>query len=202
MGREIQCTVRLAGKKVQGKALLETSEIIFRGDLRLKIPFATLESVTARNGELHLKWPEHTAIFELGDEAEKWAHRILHPKTTAEKLGLKPGLKISALRIPHDEFLRDARNTAAGFSESRPLRNSDMIFFGAGAAADLARITTLLPWLASSGALWIVYPKGRKEITELQVLNAGRAAGLVDIKVVGFSVTHTALKFVRPKDRR
>ena len=53
--------------------------------------------------------------------------------------------------------------------------------------------------LSSAGALWIVYPKGRQEITELQVLDAGRAAGLVDVKVVSFSATHTALKFVRPK---
>ena len=50
--------------------------------------------------------------------------------------------------------------------------------------------------------LWIVYPKGRKEITERQVLDAGRAAGLVDVKVVSFSASHTALKFVRPKAKR
>jgi hypothetical protein len=36
----------------------------------------------------------------------------------------------------------------------------------------------------------------------LQVLNAGRDAGLVDIKVVSYSPTHTALKFVRPKAKR
>jgi hypothetical protein len=47
--------------------------------------------------------------------------------------------------------------------------------------------------------LWIVYPKGKQEITELQVIEAGRQAGLVDVKVVSFSATHTALKFVRPK---
>ena len=59
-----------------------------------------------------------------------------------------------------------------------------------------------IPSLAANGALWIVYPKGRKEITELQVLNSGRDAGLVDIKVVGYSATHTALKFVRPKNHK
>jgi hypothetical protein len=30
-------------------------------------------------------------------------------------------------------------------------------------------------------------------------MNAARAAGLVDVKVVRFSTTHTAEKFVRPK---
>ena len=43
MGSEQLCTVRTGGKTSKGKALLETSEIIFRGDFRLKIPF---ESIT------------------------------------------------------------------------------------------------------------------------------------------------------------
>jgi hypothetical protein len=34
------------------------------------------------------------------------------------------------------------------------------------------------------------------------VLMAGRIAGLKDIKVVGFSATHTALKFVIPVSER
>ena len=60
----------------------------------------------------------------------------------------------------------------------------------------------LLQALKSDGALWIVYPKGKQEIKEVDVLAAGRAAGLVDVKVVKFSDTHTALKFVRPKAER
>lgn len=47
-------------------------------------------------------------------------------------------------------------------------------------------------------ALWMVYLKGQKAITEGDVLAAGRKAGWKDVKVVGFSETHTALKFVLP----
>ena len=178
MGREIQCRAKSGGKWYQGKALLETSEVIFRGDLRLKIPFTSLKSVVARGGELHLKWA-----------------------STVEKLGIKPGLKISAFRMPDDTPMKDARKAAAQFADGKPLMDSDAIFFGASSEGELRGIRKLLPSLASNGALWIVYPKGRKEITELQVLNAGRAAGLYDIKVVSYSPTHTALKFVRPKDK-
>ena len=39
MGREIQCRAKSDGQWFAGKALLETNEIIFRGDLRLKIPY-------------------------------------------------------------------------------------------------------------------------------------------------------------------
>jgi hypothetical protein len=51
-------------------------------------------------------------------------------------------------------------------------------------------------------ALWIVYPKGQKSTTENDVIAAGRKTGLKDVKVVGFSSTHTALKFVIPLDKR
>jgi len=202
MGKELQCSVRSGGKRSDGKALLETNEIVFGGDLRLKIPLATIKSVVARNGELHLKWLENSAVFELGEQAEKWAYKILHPKSVAEKLGVRPGSRISVLRLREPAVLKDARKTAAAFADDKPLKDSDVIFFGAEATSELPRIKKVLPKLAINGALWVVYPKGRKDITELQVLNAGRDAGLVDIKVVGYSATHTALKFVRPKSKR
>jgi hypothetical protein len=202
MGREIQCRMKSGGKWFQGKALLETSEIIFRGERRLRVPFSSLKSVVARDGALHLKWPEDSAVLELGEHAEKWANAILHPKTTADKLGLKTGLTISALHLPGDATMQDARNTVTAFSDKKPLAHSDMIFLGATTTSDLRGIATLIPSLAATGALWVVYPKGRKDITELQVLSAGRAAGLVDIKVVSYSATLTALKFVRPRGKR
>jgi len=47
-----------------------------------------------------------------------------------------------------------------------------------------------------------VYPKGQKQITENDVIAAGRKSGLKDVKVVGFSPTHTGLKFVIPVEKR
>lgn len=202
MGSELVCTVRSGGKSSKGKALLETSEILFRGEPRLKIPLASVQAATARNGELHLKWDGGSAVFELGEQAAKWADKILHPKSTSQKLGVKPGLRISAIGIEEGSFLDDLNSAAAEFSPARALKNSDLIFFRAEEAAALARLAKLVPSLASAGALWIVYPKGKREIKESQVMAAGKAAGLVDVKVVRFSDTHTALKFVRPKRQR
>src|SRR5271166_3238704 len=99
MERALLCSVRSGTTPVSGQALLETSEIVFRGDFRLNIPFASLKSATARDGELHLKWGDESAVFILGEQAEKWAYNILHPKSTAEKLGIKPGLVTSAIAI-------------------------------------------------------------------------------------------------------
>lgn len=97
MGNEFMCTVRFGKEVSHGKALLETSEILFRGDFRLKIPFVSIKSAKAVDGELRLQTANGLAVFELGPAAQKWCQKILHPKTRVEKIGLKPGAKISLL---------------------------------------------------------------------------------------------------------
>src|ERR1700688_2951368 len=92
MGSELKCRVRFGKQESEGKALLETSEIIFRGDFRLKIPFATILSAEVVGDALQLQTADGAATFELGtSSAQKWREKIRHPKTRTEKLGIKPG---------------------------------------------------------------------------------------------------------------
>ncbi|PYR70118.1 MAG: hypothetical protein DMF88_03745 [Acidobacteria bacterium] len=56
--------------------------------------------------------------------------------------------------------------------------------------------------MPSSCAIWVIRPKGSQQISESDVMKAGKAAGLVDVKVARFSETHTAEKFVIPVSRR
>ena len=50
--------------------------------------------------------------------------------------------------------------------------------------------------------MWVVYRKGQKVFNENDVLRLGLESGMVDVKVVRFSDTHTATKFViRKADR-
>src|SRR5208283_2337233 len=202
MGNELTCTVRFGKQESTGKALLETTEILFRGDFRLKIAFREIKSVSATNGELLLNFPGGKAAFLLGPQAEKWAHKILHPKTPLEKVGVKEGQKVSVLGLADADFLRQLKERAGQLTTGRPLKDCDVLFFGTETASEMAKIKKLMPFLKKDGALWIVYPKGQKVITEGDVLSAGRNAGLKDIKVVSFSETHTALKCVLPLNKR
>jgi hypothetical protein len=56
--------------------------------------------------------------------------------------------------------------------------------------------------MAPDGAVWVSRPMGSDRISENDVMAAGREAGLYDVKVVRFSDTHTAEKFVIPKKDR
>jgi DUF3052 family protein len=201
MGREANCVAQFDGQRSTGKLQLETDDLRFKGEFRLKILLKQIEKATAQAGTLTVKWPEGSARFELGDAAAKWADRINNPKSLLDKLGVKAGQVVSVIGIDDEEFLRDLRKHSPDFArETR--KGSDLVFYRADTPADLKQVAKLKSSLKPDGALWIVSPKKRPEIVDTVVMAAGKAAGLVDVKVVRFSETYTALKFVIPKDKR
>ncbi len=192
MGSEAQCRVELGDQSADAKALLETDELIVRGALRAKIPFREAQDVAANDGVLSLRWSDRDVRLHLGAEAAKWAEKIRNPKSVADKLGLRSGQTISVAGALDPAFLG-----VREFSK-KLLPGSDIIFFAANARQELARLCELRKSLAPNGAIWVIRPKGISAISEADVMAAAKAAGLVDVKVVRFSDTHTAEKLVIP----
>jgi len=199
MGAEATCTARFKGKTAAGKARLETEVLQFRGgELKLSIPFKQMSKIVARGGTLSVTCPDGTAAFDLGPAASKWQDKILHPPSRLAKLGVKPDWRVSAIGVHDDAFLKELEGAVASLSIGRVVNESDAIFLGATKETDLTRMERLKTRLRPAGALWVIRPKGRPEISEMAVMRAGKAAGFVDVKVVSFSLTHTAEKFVIP----
>jgi hypothetical protein len=173
----------------------------------LKLSFRNITSAAAVDGHLRLETPEGTAVFELGANAAKWLDKILHPKTRLEKLGIKANAAVSLVGDFAGDFLGELRSVTKNVNVAEGNRgkagaDAEWILFSAASSKDLSQVAKLAKGLKGAAALWIVYPKGQKQITENDVLAAGRKSGLKDIKVVGFSPTHTALKFVIPVENR
>jgi|SRR5215469_5385114 len=202
MGSEAVCKVRFGKQESEGKALLETNEVLFRGDFRLKIPFSNIKSAKAVNGQLCLQTAKGLAIFYLGVRAEKWLEKILHPKSRIEKLGVKSGARVSLLGEFEAEFVREVQGLTKSVTKGKMAPDSDWVFFATDSKDNFSALPKIAKSMQGATALWIVYPKGQKHITENDVLAAGRESGLKDVKVVGFSATHTALKFVIPLGKR
>jgi hypothetical protein len=203
MGNEVNCVARIAGKRQAGKALLETNELVFRGaQCRVKIRFAEMRSVTAAAGELCIESPAGTTVLEVGELAQKWRQKILHPKTRIEKLGVQAGTRVALVGDAEPVFLRELRESRAEISTGGAGRDSELTFLFVENQSGLGKVSKIAPRIKGAAGLWIIYPKGKKEISEGEVIRAGRTAGFKDIKVVGFSPSHTALKFVIPVDRR
>jgi hypothetical protein len=201
MGREAACTARIDGKLVKGKALLESAEIVFRGgEARLKLPFADLLEVKAAGGALTVRTSATEVTFLLGGDAEVWAAKIQNPPSRLAKLGVKAGLRVSVVGAIEPGFLDEARATGAQVFAGKA-KDADLVFLVVDKPADLAlaRLKGLVGMLRPTGALWVIRQKGSDApVTEAESRAAGLAAGLVDTKVVAFSATHTAERYVIP----
>lgn len=209
MGQEARCTARFSrcyrefGDKVsEGKALLETNALIFRGDFRLSIPLKEVQSVEAVNGQLKVVFPGGEVVFDLGRLAEKWALKIRHPKSLMDKLGIKLGSRVAVLGIKDESFWQMLNERTIDISVDGPAKESDFILMLAESKEDLGKLKLLQAYIKRDGAIWVVASKGKQHIKESDVLAAGREAGLVDVKVASFSQTHTAHQFVIPRASR
>jgi hypothetical protein len=191
MGQEIKCRVDFGKQSGEGRALLESTEIIFRGTFRLKIPFQSISSMEAVDGKLKVQCPDGLAVFHLGKAAEKWADKIRNPPSRLDKLGVRAGTKVQLIGRHDDDFKRELAERGAVIAKSKP----DLAMLSVRSKDELVELAYL-----REQPVWVVYPKGLQTITEVDVIKAGRAAGFADIKVCSFSASHTALKF-KPRDR-
>jgi hypothetical protein len=201
MGLQAKCSASFEGKVSSGNALLESEQLIFRGDYRVVVPFKAIKRLSEAAGKLSIECTQGMLILDLGNEARKWEDKIKNPKTLVDKLGVKRGMRVTVHKVDDSGFLKALKEKGIEY-QTKASKMSDMIFFQSDSIKELSSVGALAESLAKNGTLWLVYPKGKKEIKQEDVFKTGKLAGLVDVKVVSFSSTHTALKFVIPVSKR
>jgi hypothetical protein len=202
MGAETKCTLTVGRTKTEGKALLETDALIFRGgDTRIAIPYRDVVSVDAKDGVLRVEYTGGTAALVVGAVAPRWADRIRNPPSRAHKLGIKAGQRVTIVGV-RDAALRREVVSRGARVVARTAGDLDLLFYAANDRGALGSLAALQKQLRPNGAIWVVRPRGSASVSESDVMKAGKAAGLVDVKVVRFSETHTAEKYVIPVSRR
>jgi len=119
-----------------------------------------------------------------------------------DKLGVKPEHRVALLGLDDPDFLFQVMGRTAQVYVNRRRAQLDLIFLGVDRREGLRKLRTQKDFIVRDGAVWVVWPKGSKDINENDVRDAALDAGLVDVKVVSFSSTASALKLViRVKDR-
>jgi len=201
VGAEARCILRYRGTSTPGVALLETDELIFRGKTRLAIRYRDISQVEAQAGRLSVTFSGGVAVFELGSKAAAWAEKIRNPKALLDKLGVKPGATVVLLNVPDRGFRADLGERGVMLT-GRMAPGADLVFLAVATKRDLQQLRALARRLRHDGAVWVVAPRGSTVVREADILAAGKPAGLVDVKVVRFSDTHTAHKFVIPRALR
>jgi hypothetical protein len=203
MGSETTCAVTFKGKKSTAKVRLETNVLHIRAAaLKLDVPFNTMKNVASRNGALLIDHAAGPLTLALGKSAVKWVDKILHPPSRLTKIGVRPEWRAAIVGAIDNDFVDELRAAIASLSVGRTVKGADAIFVGLSQPSDFARVSAAKSAIKADGAVWLIRPKGNAAVSESAVMAAGKSAGLVDVKVVAFSATHSALKFVVPlKDR-
>jgi hypothetical protein len=120
-----------------------------------------------------------------------------------DKLGVKPGARVAIVDVPDADFRALLAERTTDVTDGWPEPDTDLVFLAADSIDELLRIGRLQESLVPNGAIWVVSRKGKAAtLRDVDVIDAAKAVGLVDNKVVSFSPSHTALRLVIPVARR
>ena len=123
----------------------------------------------------------------------------------AQKLGLKPGLRLRIVDAPGDYAALTGFDVALAQSTTRGAFDFGHAFVRTRRELD-AVLGKLDPLLDPAGQLWISWPKKASkvptDVTEDVVRDAALPLGLVDVKVCAVDAVWSGLKLVRRKALR
>jgi hypothetical protein len=199
MGKEFSGTLRVDGVAAPAELHLDGDALRVAGKRRLTIPLADISRAAVVGGTLRLTAQRTLYELELGPRrAQAWKDAIVSPKTLLEKIGVRTTQRVFVKNVDAG-FVDDLARTLEA-PPSRTLRGTfDVAFLGVADLPALDGVGRVIAHLTSAGALWIVYPKGNASpVPEAAIRAAARACGLYDAKVVAFSATLSATKWMIP----
>ncbi len=92
-----------------------------------------------------------------------FSHRLL-----VDKLSVKTGMRVAAIGITDTRFLEGRTADVS----TRLRKDCDVILLLVEQVSGLTRIEACIPSMKPAAGLWVIYPKGRKDITQAQVMAA------------------------------
>jgi hypothetical protein len=204
MGYETKCRVRVTDssgvREADATVLLETDDLVVRGEARVTIPRRAIQDVTTRGDELTVVSPRVTVVMTLGAGAvAKWAKKVQEPpKRLIDKLDVKPTAKAWLFAIDDESLIAQVTERAAQTTRGTSASVCDVVFVGVENDKQLDRIDRAAKSMKDDGAIWVVHPKGTAGVADTTIFARAKSLGLTYTKVARVSDTHTAEKLVRP----
>jgi hypothetical protein len=193
MGREATTIAHWNGQSGSVKAVLESTELILRGDIRTKIARSVIHQFDVTGDALTLTTADNALVLELGSaEAQKWANALAKPPPTlAQKLGIDLVRRAFVLGQVNDEALKEALVDAT----TEDPQTATIIVAVLISERDLTAAIHLGREMPEC-AIWCVSPKGKTaSITDHQIRHEMRASGYIDTKTSGVSDKLTATRY-------
>lgn len=198
MGREASCTARVGAETAEeATALLESTTVVLRGEIKRKWEIAALQNLRVEGEELKFDAGDEAVALVLGEkEAGRWLKKLqTPPPTLAAKLGVSaenPALLIGPTVGALDPALAEA--LAGGITTN--VREARMLVAVLSKASELPRMAEFHADMICK-TVWVVHPKGPDaDPSDAEVRIAMRGWGYVDNKSSAVSDRLTATRWV------
>ena len=198
MGREARCTAQVGTQTADATALLESTTVVLRGELKRRWDIAALQNLRTEDGALRFEAGDEAVSLQLGEpEAGKWLKKLLTPPPTlAAKLGVSadnPALLIGPTVGTLDPALAEA--LAGGLTGN--VKTARMLVAVLCKHDELQRMADFHADMICK-TVWVVHPKGPgARPSDADVRLELRARGYVDNKTTAVSDALTATRYVR-----
>lgn len=210
MGYETKCKVRVddgSGTVRTADAatvLLETDDLIVRGDARIRVPRTSITRVASRAGIITVHAPGATVSLTLGvDAAAKWKVKLLEaPKQLIDKLDVKPDVKVWLWDVRDETLIEQVKARTSNATAGRSAAACSVVFVGVHALDQLDRVERASKAIVDDGAIWVVHPKGKSGIADTAIFGKAKSLGMTYTKVARISETLSAEKLVWPRASR
>ena len=201
MGMEMATTVAVNGRRHACNVHLEPNEIVSRGELRRTFAHAAMGGAAVDGTQLVFTHDGDRIGIDRGKAAAKWLDRIRNPRARTQKLGVAPGMQVCVLGRAEPDAVREIAAASGSAPKTRLTANAELVLCFCAEPRDLARLATIAPKLAAGGAVWVLWPKGRKDFAHEHVVAAAREVRLSTTRSMGFSEQLTGLRLVRSKQK-
>ncbi len=191
------CDWTHGGKTTPVRASLGRYAITFGSGEAGRLPYTDIVEVWQYGTFIHIRFPEGEAKLDMEDKrrARRFARKMEDAPSPLEALGAKKGDAVAVVGLPDAWVYRLLRRRRLQVTDSAP-SGLDLMVIGVSDERSLASIPALAPLVRVGGALWIVYPRGHREISTDRVAEAARALDLRGELELHVSSRHSALKLV------
>jgi len=198
MAMESACKLQVGRDHYDGKVRMEADHIDFSGQTKFRFRIPEMTGPRRQDLTILFGFHGHGVTIELTTDraAQNWIEYILHPRTLADKLGVKEGHTIRLMNLDDSELL-DSLQTKKTKLVSHASSRCDLVMLGVERSSELRQLEDLSENLRPNGAIWVVLPKSGRTVTKANVVAAVREAGLNHVEVVDYSETQAAHKIVR-----
>ncbi|HEY0786137.1 MAG TPA: hypothetical protein VGD62_09720, partial [Acidobacteriaceae bacterium] len=197
-GRESRCDCNWDGISAKSRALLESSELILRGGISKRIPFAAMRNVHGLQSDLSFRFDGASVTLRFPwPIAVSWAKRISSPPPAlAKKLGISEGTAVLFQGAPSSEELQ----AALGIGNAASWSNCEVAVAEIHTTEQLDEVLRSATALRDGVSLWTVFRKGRGHaVSETLIRDTARQLGWRDSKVASVSSDWTGLRFVKKR---